>query len=77
MKNYLIIGLLILMSFSAGINYNQQMITPARPKSIVVETTDRHQVKDFTYRYFKAGYRIHIITAPNNSGNVIVVMEKY
>ena len=65
------------MILTSATTVSVMTIRPDKPKSIVVDTMNRIDVQNFTYKYFKKGYVIKIVTAPNEVGNCIVVMEKY
>ena len=78
MKNtiYLILFIIGIILTSAT-TVSVMTIRPDKPKSILVDTMNRIDVQNFTYKYFKKGYTIKSITSPNEAGNCIVVMEKY
>ena len=78
MKNAIYLALFIIgMILTSATTVSVMTIRPDKPKSIVVDTMNRIDVQNFTYKYFKKGYVIKIVTAPNEVGNCIVVMEKY
>ena len=78
MKNITYIFLFVIgMILTSATTVSVMTIRPDKPKSIVVDTMNRIDVQNFTYKYFKKGYVIKIVTAPNEVGNCIVVMEKY
>ena len=78
MKNTIYLILFVLgMILTSATTVSVMTIRPDKPKSIVVDTINRIDVQNFTYKYFKKGYVIKIVTAPNEVGNCVVVMEKY
>jgi hypothetical protein len=78
MKNAIYLVLFVIgMILTSATTVSVMTIRPDKPKSIVVDTMNRIDVQNFTYKYFKKGYIIKIITAPNEVGNCVVVMEKY
>ena len=78
MKNITYIFLFVIgMILTSATTVSVMTIRPDKPKSIVVDTINRIDVQNFTYKYFKKGYVIKIVTAPNEVGNCVVVMEKY
>ena len=78
MKNTIYLILFIIgMILTSATTVSVMTIRPDKPKSIVVDTMNRIDVQNFTYKYFKKGYTIKIVTAPNEIGNYVVVMEKY
>ena len=78
MKNTIYLILFVIgMILTSATTVSVMTIRPDKPKSIVVDTMNRIDVQNFTYKYFKKGYTIKIVTAPNEVGNCIVVMEKY
>ena len=78
MKNTIYLILFIIgMILTSATTVSVMTIRPDKPKSIVVDAIHRTDVQIFTYKYFKKGYIIKIVTAPNESGNCVVVMEKY
>ena len=78
MKNTIYLILFVLgMILTSATTVSVMTIRPDKPKSIVVDTMNRIDVQNFTYKYFKKGYVIKIVTAPNEVGNCTVVMEKY
>ena len=78
MKNAIYLILFVIgMILTSATTVSVMTIRPDKPKSIVVDTMNRIDVQNFTYKYFKKGYVIKIVTAPNEVGNCIVVMEKY
>ena len=78
MKNITYIFLFVIgMILTSATTVSVMTIRPDKPKSIVVDTMNRIDVQNFTYKYFKKGYTIKIVTAPNEIGNCVVVMEKY
>ena len=78
MKNTIYLILFIIgMIFTSATTVSVMTMRPDKPKSIVVDTMNRIDVQDFTYKYFKKGYIIKIVTSPNEVGNCVVVMEKY
>ena len=78
MKNTIYLILFIIgMILTSATTVSVMTIRPDKPKSVVVDTMNRIDVQNFTYKYFKKGYVIKIVTAPNEVGNCTVVMEKY
>ena len=80
MKNYIIIIVLLLMSFSAGTLTNV-VSQPKQPTSIVVSSELRNKsVQRFIIEWHKKGYTTKLVSASglNSSfGYYIVIMEKY
>ena len=78
MKNITYIFLFVIgMILTSATTVSVMTIRPDKPKSIVVDTMNRIDVQNFTYKYFKKGYIIKIVTAPNEMGMCVIVMEKY
>ena len=77
MKNTIYLILFIIgMILTSATTVSVMTIRPDKPKSIVVDTMNRIDVQNFTYKYFNKGYVIKLVTAPT-TGNCLVVMEKY
>ena len=78
MKNTIYLILFVLgMILTSATTATIMTVRPDKPKSIVVDTMNRIDVQNFTYKYFKKGYIIKVVTAPNEIGMCVVVMEKY
>lgn len=78
MKNTIYLILFIIgMILTSATTISVMIMRPDKPKSIVVDAVHRIDVQNFTYKYFKKGYIIKIVTAPNEMGMCVIVMEKY
>jgi hypothetical protein len=78
MKNafYFTLGIALIVLTSAT-TVSVMTVKPAKPKSVSVGVLRSKEVKDFTYQYVKKGFQIKTITASNDYGVIVVVMEKY
>lgn len=52
-------------------------VQPAKPKSVFSASIHQSDISSVVYKYVKKGYIVHTVTAANEYGRILIVMEKY
>lgn len=78
MKNYLVIVLLLLMSFGAGYQSNKTIVVPATPKMVSSDYFwSSMSAVEFIRERTRKGFILKSCTSSGNNNYWIVTMEKY